>query len=185
MDNQRLFLFVALSFVVLLIWQAWMEDYGPAPQEVATPAATETAAMPDTGADLPVAPVEKTVTDSSIPEEITLKTAEEIVVETDLMRVVINTNGGDLRRIDLLDYPASTEPDSPPFRLLNDSLPNLFVVQSGLRTPDGEEPTHHAVFTAGQTSFRLEDSADVLEVPLTWRNPAGVEVIAFPGESVD
>ena len=48
MDNQRLFLFVALSFVVLLIWQAWMEDYGPAPQEVTTPAATETAAIPDT-----------------------------------------------------------------------------------------------------------------------------------------
>ena len=57
MDNQRLFLFVALSFVVLLIWQAWMEDYGPAPQEVATPAATETAALPDTGADLPVAQI--------------------------------------------------------------------------------------------------------------------------------
>jgi YidC/Oxa1 family membrane protein insertase len=146
MDNQRLFLFVALSFVVLLIWQAWMEDYGPAPQEGPAPVATDVAALP------------------------------EGVVETDLMRVVIDTNGGDLRRADLLAYPESTEPDSPPFRLLNDSLPNLFVVQSGLRTPDGEEPTHHAVFTAGQTSFRLADSADVLEVPLTWRSPAGVEV---------
>ena len=176
MDNQRLFLFVALSFVVLLIWQAWMEDYGPAPQEAATPAATEAAALPDTGADLPVAPVDKTVTDSAIPEEITLATAREIVVETDLMRVVINTNGGDLRRTDLLAYPATTEPDSDSFRLLNDSLPNLFIVQSGLRTPDGEEPTHHAVFSADRTSFRLEDGADVLEVPLTWRSPAGVEV---------
>ena len=33
MDNQRLFLFVALSFVVLLMWQAWLKDYGPAQQE--------------------------------------------------------------------------------------------------------------------------------------------------------
>ncbi len=176
MDNQRLFLFVALSFVVLLIWQAWMEDYGPAPQEGPAPVATDVAALPEGGADLPVAPLERPVADSAIPEEITLKSAQEIVVETDLMRVVIDTNGGDLRRIDLLAYPASTEPDSPPFRLLNDSLPNLFVVQSGLRTPDGEEPTHHAVFTAGQASFRLADAADVLEVPLTWRSPAGVEV---------
>ena len=177
MDNQRLFLFVALSFVVLLIWQAWMEDYGPAPQEAtSTPSATETAALPEGGEDLPMAPVDKPVADTAIPEEISLKTAEEIVVETDLMRVVINTNGGDLRRIDLLDYPENTEPDSPPFRLLNDSLPNLFVLQSGLRTPDGEEPTHHAVFTAGQNSFRLDDTAEVLEVPLTWRSPAGIEV---------
>jgi YidC/Oxa1 family membrane protein insertase len=178
MDNQRLFLFVALSFVVLLIWQAWMKDYGPAPQVVSTPVATDTAAIPGSGADLPVAPVDTPATDeTAIPEEIVLKTAQEIVVETDLMRVVIDTNGGDLRRMDLLAYPASIEPDSPPFRLLNDSLPNLFVVQSGLRTPDGEEPTHHAVFTADQASFRMAESADVLEVPLTWRSPAGIEVI--------
>jgi YidC/Oxa1 family membrane protein insertase len=178
MDNQRLFLFVALSFVVLLIWQAWMKDYGPAPQVVSTPAATDTAGLPGTGTDLPVAPADTPATDeTAIPEEIVLKTAQEIIVETDLMRVVIDTNGGDLRRMDLLAYPASIEPDSPPFRLLNDSLPNLFVVQSGLRTPDGEEPTHHAVFTADQASFRMAESDDVLEVPLTWRSPAGIEVI--------
>jgi YidC/Oxa1 family membrane protein insertase len=47
MDNQRLFLFVALSFVVLLIWQAWMEDYGPAPQEGPAPVATDVAALPE------------------------------------------------------------------------------------------------------------------------------------------
>jgi YidC/Oxa1 family membrane protein insertase len=176
MDNQRLFLFVALSFVVLLIWQAWMEDYGPAPQEAATPVAGETQVAPDTGADLPVAPLDKPVASTAIPEEIVLKSVQEVVVETDVMRVVIDTNGGDLRRIDLLAYPEGTEPGAAPFRLLNDSLPNLFVLQSGLRTPDGEEPTHHAVFTTGQTSFRLGDGADVLEVPLVWRSPAGVEV---------
>ena len=28
MDNKRLFLFAALAFVMLLIWQAWQADYG-------------------------------------------------------------------------------------------------------------------------------------------------------------
>ncbi|MEN8107330.1 MAG: membrane protein insertase YidC [Pseudomonadota bacterium] len=181
MDNQRLFLFVALSFVVLLLWQAWMEDYGPAPENGApTATVTDSAGVavtaPDRSIDLPAASLDKPVQDDAIPEEILLGSAEEIVVETDLIRVVINTRGGDLRRLDLLAYPETTKPESAPFRLLNDSLPNLFVVQSGLRTPDGIEPTHHAVYTAVQNRFRLADSADVLEVPLTWRSPDGVEL---------
>ena len=32
MDNPRVLLAIALSFLILLIWQAWMEDYGPRPQ---------------------------------------------------------------------------------------------------------------------------------------------------------
>ena len=40
MDNQRLFLFVALSFVTLLLWQSWMEDYGPPPPSESTVAET-------------------------------------------------------------------------------------------------------------------------------------------------
>jgi YidC/Oxa1 family membrane protein insertase len=51
MDNQRLFLFVALSFVVLLLWQSWMEDYGPASQ-VET-AVVENAQSPATATALP------------------------------------------------------------------------------------------------------------------------------------
>ena len=31
MDNTRLFLFAALAFVGMLIWQQWQLDYGPQP----------------------------------------------------------------------------------------------------------------------------------------------------------
>ena len=31
MDNVRLFLFLALAFLGMLIYQAWQEDYGPKP----------------------------------------------------------------------------------------------------------------------------------------------------------
>src|SRR5690606_39627929 len=36
MDNQRIFLYGALFFVLFLIWDAWQKDHAPAPQEVAT-----------------------------------------------------------------------------------------------------------------------------------------------------
>ncbi len=180
MDNQRLILFVALSFVALLLWQAWMKDYGPAPEPAATAQLGEPAVAesPAGGDDLPGAPHETAVVaESALVETGLLKAAAQVVVETDLFRAVIDTTGGDLRQLDLLDYKATTAPDSPPFRLMNDSLPNLFILQSGLRTSAGEEPTHHAIFNVEQASYRMADGADTLQVPLVWRSDDGVTVI--------
>ena len=182
MDNQRLFLFVALSFVMLLLWQSWMEDYGPppAPPETGVPAAMTDPVPGDAisnSDDIPSASSEFAPQASALPDTGLLKTAEYIEVETDLFKIRIDTTGGDLRQADLLDYPATTEPDSPPFRLLNDSLPNLFVIQSGLRASAGTEPTHHVVYTPEQSHYRMAESDEELVVPMTWRSPEGVEVI--------
>jgi YidC/Oxa1 family membrane protein insertase len=178
MDNQRLFLFVALSFVILLLWQSWMEDYGtPPPAEVTETAPATPTRDAETGEDLPVAPQSLPATDAALPETDLLKSADAIEVETDLFRLRIDTSGGDLRQVDLLDYRATTAADSPPFRLLNDSLPNLFIIQSGLRAKSGAEPTHHVVYRAEQPAYRLQGGADTLQVPLVWRSPEGVEVI--------
>jgi YidC/Oxa1 family membrane protein insertase len=186
MDNQRLFLFVALSFVMLLLWQAWMEDYGPvapveAPQ-LETGSVTDAPAglptvSPADSSDLPSATADISAPENGLPETAVLKTAQYIDIETDLFHIRIDTTGGDLRQADLLAYPATTKPDSPPFRLLNDSMPNLFIVQSGLRASVGTEPTHHVVYTAEQSSYRMGDADDELIVPLVWNSPEGVEVI--------
>ena len=185
MDNQRLFLFVALSFVVLLLWQSWMEDYGPASQvetavvENAQSPATATAlpAGSADSADIPGAPADMATMERALPDTDVLKKGQFIDVTTDLFHIKIDTTGGDLRQADLLDYKATTDPDSPPFRLLNDSLPNLFVIQSGLRASVGTEPTHHVVYTAEQGSYRMADDADELQVSMIWRSPEGVEVV--------
>ena len=102
MDNQRLILFVALSFVLLLLWQAWVEDYGPAPQATAPATTAEHATPADTGADLPVTVDEPKHHETAVPEEITLPAAQQVVVETDVLRIVIDTSGGDLRQAALL-----------------------------------------------------------------------------------
>ena len=182
MDNQRLFLFVALSFVMLLLWQAWVEDYGPVatPEPVAPQTGTATEQvpgdMPGGSDDVPSASSDPAAQVSSLPETELLKTAQYIEVETDLFKLRIDTTGGDLRQADLLAYPATTDPDSPPFRLLNDEMPNLFVIQSGLRASVGTEPTHHVVYTPEQTSYRMGETDRELVVPMTWRSPEGVEV---------
>ena len=185
MDNQRLFLFVALSFVVLLLWQAWMEDYGPVTSPVDATGSQATAEAVVTGSgdapvsldDIPGDASDAAVQPAATPDTGLLKTTGYIEVTTDLFVIRIDTTGGDLRQADLLAYPATTAPDSPPFRLLNDSLPNLFVIQSGLRASVGTEPTHHIVYSAAQTRFHMAADADTLEVPLSWTSAEGVEVI--------
>jgi YidC/Oxa1 family membrane protein insertase len=187
MDNQRLLLFIALAFVLMLLWQAWQQDYGhvaqPVAQQTVTPAGEPAAPPPAAsagGEDLPgiTRPAQPAAAAASTGEVApVLQTGREITVQTDLYRIVIDAHGGDLRQADLLRYPSTGRPDSPPFRLLNGKLPDLFVVQSGLRTDSGVEPTHHVVYTVEQDSYRMGDHEDSLVVPLLWRSPQGVEVV--------
>ena len=47
MDNIRLFLFMGLALVLLLLYQAWMQDYGPAPKVAQDGSATTVTAPVD------------------------------------------------------------------------------------------------------------------------------------------
>jgi YidC/Oxa1 family membrane protein insertase len=174
MDNQRLILFIALSFVVLLMWQAWMEDYGQAP----APAPVEsTESGPVTGEALPEL---RSLDEAQVPQAVEdrglLMTGDSIRVVTDVLDLEISTRGGDVRKLLLPSYPVSTEPDAEPMPLMNDSLPNLFVAQSGLRSADGPEPTHHVEYRAEQGRYELAPGQDELRVPLHWTSPEGVRV---------
>ncbi len=177
MDNPRLLLAIALSFLVLLIWQAWMKDYGPQqpPEPVPPPAETDSGSTAPSGEDLPAAH------DGQAPQPteqvaLQLPAGQKVEVITDLLRAVIDTQGGDLREVDLLKYPVTLKPDSPPFRLLETGADQLFIAQSGLRAGKGPEPTHHADFQVDRHQFELSKDGDVIEVPLHWSDGKGVDV---------
>ena len=183
MDNPRVLLFIALSFLFLLIWQAWMDDYGKPPQPVAEQQAAGQAGAPGEqapqvaeGEDLPSHTPAATAGEAPPPETARLQSGQRVDIRTDLIHAEVDSRGGDLRVLDLLAYPETTAPDSPPFRLLNDRGPELFVAQSGLRAVAGDEPTHHADYRVEQTRYQMAEGQDVLEVPLHWRSKTGVEV---------
>ncbi len=177
MDNPRVLLAIALSFLALLIWQAWVEDYGPRPEVAEQPAVSEEGpAIDDAGQDLPAAPDDQPPAFAEEKIAVQLPAGQQVEVVTDVFQAVIDTRGGDLRQVDLLNYPQSPEEASKPFRLLEEGANQLFIAQSGLRAAEGPEPTHHADFRAERNRFELEDGQDVLEVPLHWTNEQGVEV---------
>ncbi|MEE9492831.1 MAG: membrane protein insertase YidC [Gammaproteobacteria bacterium] len=176
MDNPRLLLFIALSFLVMIMWQTWQQDY----QQTKTgeqAVVTETTGTPaQTGAggnDLPSIVVEERDAPLSV-ESPAIPQGKRIQVMTDLMHLEIDTQGGDVRVVKLLGYPESTEPESPPFTMLTDRN-HLFIAQSGLRSGKKNEPNHYARFTATAESYQLQDNAETLEIPLVW-NDGGITV---------
>jgi len=170
MDNYRLVLFLALVFILMLIWEAWEEHQHalhPPPVSAAAPAAP----APDTGvpgvpdnapSDAPQAPV------AALPK------GERVIVTTDLVRAEIDTQGGDLRSLWLLRHPVDVGRPETPFPLFHESN-GIFIAQSGLIGRDREYPTHKVQYRAERTEYTLNAGADELRVPLTWRAPDGTE----------
>ena len=182
MDFQRLLLFIALAFVLLLMWQAWQEDYGR-PQQAQT-ASQQTRGSADQPSDLPSAP-QPTGPDGApaAPDAPStgpaLDSERRIRVETDVLQAEIDTLGGDLRRVALPKYPVSVKKPDQPVVLLNDGRQKVFVAQSGLRAAGDMEPArapdHHVVFRAERDRYRLQPGQDELQVRLTWQGD-GVSV---------
>ncbi len=185
MDNQRLILFLALSFILFIGWEAWQEDYVSKPVAIngntAEMAAPATQALA-TASDVPLA--QQTQLDGSVKADTpqvqatgieASASSQRIHVVTDTLDVFIDTRGGDIRQVDLLNYPTASDMPDEPFRLMRESLPNLFVAQSGLLS-DNNAPDHYAIFTAEKTNYELQVGQDELRIPLTWQDDSGIKV---------
>ncbi len=181
MDNTRLFLFAALVFVGVLMWQQWQVDYGPqqplsSVETSSKPGKTQTAEDLPQFEDLPDQAGGVTGTGATIPEAAEVISPEkQIIVETDVIRAVIDTRGGVIRSLILKKYPISLEQPDEGLELIHNNIDSLYVIQSGLRNRTDTAPTHYSIYRAAKKEYRLEDNADELSVPLVWMQD-GIEV---------
>ncbi len=190
MDNLRLVLAFSLAAVLLLIYQAWMTDYGPAgtltreadqpvQQSAAggspvpppgAPQAEGVPQVPTAGATSPAPPSPASLSDA-------VDATQPIRVETDVLRVEISPKGGTIQSVWLRDYSVTPENPDDKFRLFKPQPPNMFVAQSGLiGSEPGSLPTHEAIFQSEATDFRLGPEDSSLEVELVWTGPTGAQV---------
>jgi YidC/Oxa1 family membrane protein insertase len=176
MDNQRLFLLFALALVLMLIWQAWEQEHTPPAQQGPAATVTTTPAPRDMAApDVPQVPAKTTsVAPAPLVQE-ALKSSARIQVRTDMVKAVIDTQGGDLRELDLLRYPVSVDKPDESFPLMQDNDSEVFIAQSGLIGLKGQYPNHNTHFTAEANSYTLADGQNELSVPLRWHAPDGVQ----------
>ncbi len=183
MEQQRLILFIALSLVLFLIWDAWQREFSPQP---VTPVAETRSGATATGSntDVPVAeaPARTSEPASFMPvaETRLVKKGQRIHVETDVFRIEIDTVGGDLREVDLKKYPVSVDKPDQPFRLMKDEPDNIFIAQSGftLRKDNGvvlsSAPNHTTVYQAARSKYQLAEDENKLTATLVWTSPEGV-----------
>jgi YidC/Oxa1 family membrane protein insertase len=184
MDNIRLILIMALFFILFLLYQAWQQDYGPKPPPPTTTGKpTDTTATPSTitsVSELPSVQEESSHFESrELPQsQVAVKpltSHSQVTVETDLLKVELDTMGGDIRRVYLKAYPLTVETPDDPFRLMNDSLPNFFIAQSGLLSQQAA-PTHQQVYHSQDEYYQLSPGAESLPVTLTWESANGLRV---------
>ena len=195
MEQQRLFLTIGLFFLLYLAYDAWQLEFGPQPEpQIITTSAnnsTEVAGVP-MGADNKSSAVpQSTQSSSSVPTSIpsavnapiakAIKQAQRIVVETDVLRLEIDSRGGDVRVADLVKYPKTSKDDTKAFRLMSDANKDLFIAQSGFAGKrdlnDGTviaAPNHNTIYKVEKTAYKLSDDKDVLKVNLFWNSPDNV-----------
>lgn len=196
MEQQRLFLTIGLFFLLYLAYDAWQLEFGPkpVPQIITTPAnnSTGVAGVP-MGADntSPSAVPQSTNSGSSIPSSIpsavnapvakAIKQAQRIIVETNVLRLEIDSRGGDVRIVDLVQYPKTNKDDTKAFRLMSDANKDLFIAQSGFAGKRDlnngtaiAAPNHNTIYKVEKTAYKLADGKENLKVNLFWTSPDNV-----------
>jgi YidC/Oxa1 family membrane protein insertase len=173
MDIQRTVALVVFFVSSLMLWEAWQKQQTPAAQ-VKTPTVASTPVPTQGGTNLTPAP---TSSPSTAPRPIQegqgLPTAQRIQVKTDKLSLEIDTAGGDLRQVTLLEH-LVVDDKSKPVTLMQDKGTPFYVTQSGLL---GEGlPSHNAVYSTAASEYQLSDGQDTLEVVLTAPESGGLKV---------
>lgn len=181
--NMRSFWWLALAFTLTWIWLEWMQFSAQKEQQALQSSAAQE--VPVASDNVPVQPSVEgsvpgantgSVSNDAVPVVAeAIGSAQRINVQTDTLKLVIDTKGGDIRDAKLLDYGA-TEDHSQPFHLMSDKGSLIYMAQNGLATKKSAKlgaPTHKDVWQTTQTNYVM--SGDTLEVPLTWERD-GVKV---------
>lgn len=183
MDNLRTFFIFGLLIVSLLLWEAWQNDY-VRPQQAAeqveqnTQAANTSPGAATNSAEMPDLPPQASMQSlPDVPESSSpASSARKVHVKTDVMDVMIDLQGADIRQLDLLHYPVSSDKPDTPVTFLGDKQSHFFVTQSGLRSQTAA-PTHYDVYRAQQNDYVLADGQDEIKVPFYWQSDDGLQVV--------
>lgn len=188
METRKLILIIIFSTSLLFLWDAWQKELSP-------PVPTQTTAGTVAGSDnqrhdpLPVPGDELVAAQDANGSEIAsgiegvapsitprlLEVGEKVHVTTDLVVAEIDTAGGDIRRIGLLEHPSREDKDKP-YDLLQNTASHVSVAQAGLI---GDNlPNHKTKFSVESNRYNYELNAgeDRVVVRLLAPEENGVQV---------
>jgi len=189
MEIQRALVITGIAVVSYLMIQAWQQDYANPTQPAPVEEVAQSAQGNGDGLDLPSPQADDV--DNGIPSaqservdapsaESTETTArqERIRVNTDVLRVEIDPQGGDIVRLALPEFPHHVDTPDQPFVLLEQDASRTYVAQSGLIGKNGTDSSAgRPLWSAAQQSYQLDDGNQELNVDLTLRQDNGAELV--------
>ena len=121
MNSNRSLLVVGLLLVSFLLFTQWQQDFNP---EIQAQKQAQIQAQQQSG-DVPAATSQtQNVAESN-------SKGKTITIESDVLRLTVDTLGGDVIDSDLLKHHAELHSNTP-FELLQDNSKVLYIAQSGL-----------------------------------------------------
>lgn len=159
MDMRRLFLFLIFSFSLILLWGAWTRQNEPVVPATASAVPADPSILAAT-----VRPTQQAAAVSAPVVAQNAPAGKKIVVTTDAFMVEINTIGGNIQRLDLLQHKDSKD-QTKPLTIMQQEGGHTYVAQSGLLGKG--LPTHNAEFSVTGEEFHLAEGKDAVEVRLT------------------
>lgn len=156
---RRLILFVIFIFSIVLLWNNWLKQnnteiiYADTSLNI-KPEAHNTSSI-------------NIVPDNSYKEnknptlDFKLSSGESVVVTTDIFRAELNTQGGNIQRLDLIKH-KDTDNKSKPFTLMQDNKKFIYLAQSGLL--GAGLPTHNEKYSVAATEYKLEENSNSIKV---------------------
>lgn len=172
MDARRAIILIGIAVISYMLVLKWNDDYGKAPinQTVMTSGANVSSTPQIESTDAVHVDAPDVSEDAPQMEAQAPKTAstELIEVQSDVLDLRIDPQGGDIVYAALKAYPQSLDNKDIPFVLLEQSQMRTFVAQSGLVGANGIDKEGRALFSAEKSQYILDDSSDELVVTLSF-----------------
>jgi YidC/Oxa1 family membrane protein insertase len=158
MESQRSLLFIALMVVTYLLFTQWQLDNAPVVTE--QPAYNQTTEL-GTNNSADFVPESS---DSAAPTAKIASSATLIEVTTDLLALKINTQGGDIVEVKLLDYDTE-QGNGIPFTMMQSGR-QQYIAQSGLTGANGLDRIikGRPIYQTSAKSYQLTDGPLVVDL---------------------
>ena len=185
-DIRRTILWVIFGFSMVLLWDQWQafnghkatffpsSTQGAKALAVGSAPGTSAAAVPNPGT-IPGSPA---TVPAGVPSTTSLAAKERVVVDTDVLSLTFDSEGGTLVHTAFKKYKDMTDKEKG-FVLLDESANRVYVAQSGLvaGSTGGTFPTHKTLMTLLPGARTLTDGQNELQVKFESADIGGVKLV--------
>ena len=175
-DIRRTVLWVVFTMSLVLLWDGWQKHNGhPSMFSPAVPkpvAAAGSAVLPSPAVVPAAAAATATPSAGAAP---VAAASEKIVISTDVVKATLDSQGGSLVRVELLQHKDDTDPSGHVI-VLDRSPQRVYLAQTGLvGVPDA--PTHFSMMTAQPGERVLKEGAQAVEVRFESPEQGGLKLV--------